>query len=580
MRRNSSETLLKSSGTPGKNRYKRRDRPMAMTTATHRGPAAQHARSLCLIALCVLTASAVLFNQSAVHWRSNINDSHYYAYCGWRVSQGARPYLDVWNNKPPGTWWVNAVGYWICGPGRERELLICSVAVAVAIVAFVAVARTAYHPSLWPLALATGCVLLTHLRYECGGNRTETFVVPCEILAVLGYLRWRRRGRLRWLIVGGLFAGAAPLFKQSGLGAAGACALHLLWSQIVGRFRNAPSSLPMTVGASGTHPTGVAPSVASRRLWWIPWIVGGAAAAALPVLTAIVLASYGALGEAYFAVSKFNRAYFAVNDATWFRLRGPIALHLESLGPLAGLYLAAGVGVLLAALRRWGRVGPSAGDSVGVGVFWLWLLAAFYLACVGPGRQPYHLATTLAPLGLLALYPLNWLLGNTDLGRRIVTHPSIAVVIVVYVYLLFAAGADSAAVGERCWLQKPHWYALDRKQPAPYEVQAAEIVRLTQPDETIYVWGWSPGTYRFAYRHSASRFSTIEKLGQVGQHAQFMLDEAIADIRRAPPAVFVISTGDLAALLTPPRSEFAEWIDQHYRDLGDFEGMHILRRRE
>jgi len=45
--------------------------------------------------LCVLTGAAVLLNQSAVHWRDNVNDSHYYAYCGWRVSQGARPYLDV-----------------------------------------------------------------------------------------------------------------------------------------------------------------------------------------------------------------------------------------------------------------------------------------------------------------------------------------------------------------------------------------------------------------------------------------------------------------------------------------------------
>jgi len=84
------------------------------------------------------------------------------------------------------------------------------------------------------LALATGCVLLTHLHYECGGNRTETFVVPCEILAVLSYLRWQRAGRLPWLAFAGLFAGAAPLFKQSGLAALGACALHLLWSQFAG----------------------------------------------------------------------------------------------------------------------------------------------------------------------------------------------------------------------------------------------------------------------------------------------------------------------------------------------------------
>lgn len=512
-------------------------------------------------ALCLLTGAAVLFNQSAVHWRANINDSHYYAYCGWRVSQGARPYLDVWNNKPPGTWWLNALGFWICGPGLGRELLICSAVVAIAIVGFVALARVTYHRSLWLPALLTGCVLLTGLRYECGANRTETFVVPCEILAVLGYVRWRRCGQLRWLALGGLLAGAAPLFKQSGLAALAACATHLLWSQFAQR-------------RAATVPTG---------RWWVAWVVGGVAAAVLPGIAAAVLAWQGALGDACFAVSTFNRAYFEVHDATWLRLRAASAPYAPLLPPLYGMYLVAGIGVLLAALRRWGRVGPTVATGPGcegVGVFWLWLLAAFYLACVGPGRQAYHLATTLPPLGLLALYPLYWLSGDRDLGWRIVARPSMALVVVVYLYVLAGVAADSVSVARRGWVQKPHWYALVRKQPEPYEVQAAQIVRLTQPEETIYVWGWSPGTYRFAYRHSASRFSTLEKVGQVGKFAQFIVEGAIADIRRAPPTVFVISTGDLQALLTPPRSAFAQWVDQHYRDLGDFEGMHILVQRE
>lgn len=500
-----------------------------------------------------LLAAAVVFNQSAVHWRGNINDSHYYAYCGWRVSQGAIPYLDVWNNKPPGTWWVNAAGFLIRGPGVGRELLICSVAVAAAIVGFVGVARTVYHRSLWLIALATGCVLLTHLRYECGGNRTETFVVPCEILAVLGYLRWRRGGRWGWLIIGGLFAGAAPLFKQSGLGALGACALHLAWSQLTARWIDS-TAIP-------------------GRRWWVPWTVGGAAVLTLPVIAAAVLAWQGALGQACFAVLGFNQAYFAVSDATWLNLRAAFQPYLVKLPPMYGLFVPIGVGVLLRVVRR--SDGHGRGNA-GVGVFWLWLLATTYLACVGPGRQAYHLATTLAPLGLLALYPLHWLVRDRNLVRRIVARPSMAVVVVVYLYVLMGLVGESVVMARCYWVTKPHWYALRREPPAAYEVQAAEIVRLTRPDETVYVWGWSPGTYRFAYRHSPSRFSTLEKLGQVGKRAEFIYQGAIADIQRAPPAVLVISTSDLRAMLSPPRSDFARWVDRHYRDRGEFEGMHIL----
>lgn len=56
----------------------------------------------------VLVAVAVTVNASAVHGRQNLADSHLFGYYGWCVSQGARPYLDVWDNKPPGIWWVNA----------------------------------------------------------------------------------------------------------------------------------------------------------------------------------------------------------------------------------------------------------------------------------------------------------------------------------------------------------------------------------------------------------------------------------------------------------------------------------------
>jgi hypothetical protein len=217
---------------------------------------------------------------------------------------------------------------------------------------------------------------------------------------------------------------------------------------------------------------------------------------------------------------------------------------------------------------------------MGIGVFWLWLLAATYLACVGPGRQAYHLAPTLAPLGLLALYPLNWLLRGRGLSERIVARPSLAAALVIYLYVLAGIGGDSVGVARYCWATKPHWNALTRDPPAAYEVQAAEIVRRTTPDQRIYVWGWSPGTYRYAYRHSPSRFSTLEKLGQVGKSAEFIYEGAIADIQAAPPTLLVISVADLQALLSPPQSEFAEWVARHYRDHGEFEGMHILEWQE
>jgi hypothetical protein len=121
---------------------------------------------------------------------------------------------------------------------------------------------------------------------------------------------------------------------------------------------------------------------------------------------------------------------------------------------------------------------------------------------------------------------------------------------------------------------------LQRAAPTPCELQGAEIARRTTPDQAIYVWGWSPGTYRYAQRRAASRYATLEKRGQVGEWARFILDGAEADIRRAPPALFIISTGDYAALrAAAAESSFARWVCAAYEPATHVSGMELLLPR-
>ena len=176
-------------------------------------------RQIAVLFAAAFLFAALLFNQSAVHWRADVNDSHYFAYCGWRIAHGAVPYLDVWDNKPPGAWWFNALAYRLFESDPWGEILICSAALLLTLLGFIAVARCIYHPSIWPVALLLASVLLTHIFYQCGANRTETFVAAAETLAVLGYLRWRRGGAWSWLALAGLSAGVAPLCKQAGIAA-------------------------------------------------------------------------------------------------------------------------------------------------------------------------------------------------------------------------------------------------------------------------------------------------------------------------------------------------------------------------
>jgi hypothetical protein len=495
---------------------------------------------------------AVLVNQTAVHWRSNIVDSDLFAYYGWCVAQGARPYLDVWDNKPPGIWWINAAAIRLAEPGAAADLLLGSTALLVTLAAFVGIARTAFHRSVLLPAALVGAVVLTHLHFECGSNRTETFVVTGETLAVLGYLRWLRSRRRGWLLLAGLAAGTAPLFKQSGLAAALAMAVHLAWTQWRGRSRG-----------------------------WTPWLVGGAALLVPAALAAAVLAWQGALGEAVFAVAKFNRVYFAIGDATWNHVGRAMRAYGPTLAPLSGLLALVALGLLGGGYVRLARGWKSAGTPArpGAGLFLLWGVLAVYLACVGPGRQGHHLMPAVPALALLTLYPLHLLAGRRGWPKCLTARPSAVCAVVVWSTVLGVSGAGSLAEASRCWRTKPHWYSLARSQPNECEQRAAVLLCLTRPTDTIYVWGWSPGTYRYTCRLPASRFATLEKSGQVRAYAQFIVDGAMADIRRHPPRAFVISAGDYGLVRGEPPSDFGAWVRTHYELVDTVAGMHILTRR-
>lgn len=517
----------------------------------------------------LLLGAAVVVNQSAVHWRENVVDSHLFAYYGWCVAHGARPYLDVWDNKPPGIWWLNALGFVAFGEGIGGEVAVSAAALLAGLVLFAALARTAYGARLtWP-AILLGGVLLTHLGFECGANRTETFVIPAETLAILGYWRWWQGGSVSWLIIGGLAAGAAPCFKQSGLAAGLACALHLAWTQWRGRC-----------GRGVEGPRGGEEEMARRRGGWRPWLAAGGGALLVPMIVGGALLRDGALGEAWFALGTFNQAYFAIGDASWWRIDRALATYREFIRPLTWLFAAVTVGA------AWGWWRRRAGGEPGLALLWLWFFGALYLACVGPGRRGHHFMPVLPALGLLALQPLHLLARREGALAGVVkplawlaARPTAAAVAVLYGYALVLLAAGNAHEVRRCWRVKPRWYALEYAAPPAYMQQAATIARLTAPDEPIYVWGWSPGTYRYAYRRSASRFATLEKLGQVGEHAAFILRQAGDDVRQVAPRVFVASTRDLRGLLTNPADPLGPWLTRHYDDLGPVAGMHILLRR-
>ncbi|TWT42037.1 hypothetical protein RAS1_31640 [Phycisphaerae bacterium RAS1] len=512
-------------------------------------------RLLARSAVFALMLAAVAVSQSAVHWGENPSDSYLFGYSGWQILHGARPYADVWDNKPPGIWWLAAGAMALTGESRFGEIAVSAAALTVTLAALVAIARSLYGRAVTLPAVLIGAALLTHLRYECGAFRTETFVTACECALVAAYLRWRRGNGTAWLVLAGLAAGGGPWFKQSGVAAAAACGMHLLWLSVRGQAR---------------------------------WRDAGifAAAAGLPSLCAVgVLTCQGVLGEWWYAVVEFNRLYFEVRDAAWMPSLRMWRFFEQPLTPLAGVGLLALAGAVLHVLRVRACSDHADSSQSGGGrpkdfiVVPLWLVLSVYLILVSGGVLAYHLAPLLPPLALLALSAVGRLAGGGSLARAIVRRPSAAIVVALLAGICINVYSDSLSFARKAWSTKTHWYSPGWAQP-PEFVEQAEVIRsMTTASDTIYVWGWDPGLYRFTLRRCCSRHATLEKVSQIAPRGGFILSAAVGDIRARRPAVVAMSAADHEQLRCGATAEFASWLAANYELAAEVRGMRILRVR-
>jgi hypothetical protein len=120
--------------------------------------------------------------------------------------------------------------------------------------------------------------------------------------------------------------------------------------------------------------------------------------------------------------------------------------------------------------------------------------------------------------------------------------------------------------------------------------QAAEWLRRnTEPDDTIYIWGFEPVVYVMAQRRPASRYvyNVPQRSLWSGQYAA--RDRLLSDLRAAAPAAVVIEEGDelpdVTGLIFDSRQtlsrfpELADWLNANYEPATRIENLEILLRR-
>lgn len=208
------------------------------------------ARRAAIIVLCGLLVGHVLATRWS--WRDTPlqTDTGIWAYFGWRILDGALPYRDLWDNKPPGVFYAFAAVEWLFGephnPAATQShlpLLWLDATLTLAICALTYfVARRFAGPLAALAAVTLLSLVLCHRVLADWGNNTEKLVALFEMLACLLIVRARAadaRGLVSpspsSLLAAGLCCGLAAMFKQTGIIFQTAALLWIAWQAWRGR---------------------------------------------------------------------------------------------------------------------------------------------------------------------------------------------------------------------------------------------------------------------------------------------------------------------------------------------------------
>src|SRR5262249_25377979 len=122
--------------------------------------------------LLVFVFASPLF-QRLTSWDSGI-----FLYVGWRVTEGAVPYLDAWDSKPPLIFAIDALGLFLGNGSRWGVWAIEVVSLLIAAVIAFALVERAFGK--WPAIYASLAWLLNAFLVMDGGNYTTEYALPLQ----------------------------------------------------------------------------------------------------------------------------------------------------------------------------------------------------------------------------------------------------------------------------------------------------------------------------------------------------------------------------------------------------------------
>lgn len=531
-------------------------------------------RSAPLVALAVVSVVALLLRIPSVVEPLGIDQS-LWASAVRAMSRGDLLYRDVWEQRPPGIYWIYLAGFRMLGWTTSTVAWLDIFASAATAVLLFAIAR---RLSTTPLAILASA-LYTALTmpawlYGYGGflerSVCESFIVVCISAAAWCATGLREKDSTVLAMLMGLAAGAAVVLKPN----AGLYFPALLLWTFLYRQRPAGSRIPS---------------------WTIAAI---ATSIAIPAAAIVWLWNLGILYEARIAVIDFNRHYvsqgfapasYAVDfsKAVWLRIKTD------------PLWLAGAIGsiVALTDVARFRRLPPMPALAL------IWGSAAALVIIVNGARLfNSYFINALPPLAIVSA----WLLaGAASASARTQARSSIRVLLaaatgILMVVVLVERGyadrvlhwarTDFAAIrgdlDRISYLDRFGGYGTNRGYSARANAELVEYIRShTGEHDRIFLFGINgAGVYFGSDRLPAHRFLRVNFFVDSDfPDPRFRLPAIVSELRAARPRFVIFERLHSASAMAkiadtlPQNPELRSLLEQ-YRFETQIEDFALFRR--
>ena len=460
------------------------------------------------------------------------DDAQLFAYIGEKWVAGYIPYVDIWDNKPPGIFWVVALVFSLA-PRSFIALAVLEgifiIGCATTIYAFM---RRVGAPPIAMWLATVACAIMSNLTsFNEGGNLTEIYILWPAALSMLMFARALPDLHARRLMLAGVCTGIATSFKLVGLAPFLAQLVFLVLCYTLGHWnlRTLVSSVTISIFGFG--------------LAWLPWLAYFSWHDSLLELLRVSFAHpflYGATSQP----SLYSVPFYLVDRLRPVAsLAGSAFVSIGILVPYMYKILSAPLSVLDVEMPgKW--VGGWAALSA------LWLLFDILGALAGGRAYPHYFLAISASLSVMAgigyWYTVERMGSRTDAMR-------VFVLCAILSSALFAQALDfhklRSAAQSTSFLSPIIEYLNNHKEQST----------------TLFSWGYRPQLYFETGLMSPHKLTSSLNLRDSPYLRQVFADDLLNTLERECPSFIVDEdTRHHHAMLMPVYQRFQALIDNKY----------------